>query len=39
VRIEADDTLESLEAKVHAAEHALLPAVLARLSQRGGGAA
>lgn len=33
VRIEASDTLESLEAKVHAAEHALLPAVIARLSQ------
>jgi len=39
VRIEPDDTLETLEAKVHAAEHALLPAVIARLSQRGGGAA
>lgn len=32
VRIEATDTLESLEQKVHAAEHALLPAVVARLS-------
>jgi len=32
VRIETDDTLESLEAKIHAAEHALLPAVIARLS-------
>lgn len=32
VRIEESDTLESLEAKVHAAEHALLPAVIARLS-------
>ncbi len=32
VRIEADETLESLEAKVHAAEHALLPQVLAQLS-------
>ncbi len=32
VRIEADDTLETLAAKVHAAEHALLPAVIARLS-------
>ena len=32
VRIEPSDTLESLEAKVHAAEHALLPAVIARLS-------
>jgi phosphoribosylglycinamide formyltransferase-1 len=34
VRIEAGDTLESLAAKVHAAEHALLPAVIARLSER-----
>lgn len=32
VRIESTDTLESLSAKVHAAEHALLPAVVARLS-------
>ena len=32
VRIEDTDTLESLAEKVHAAEHALLPAVLARLS-------
>ena len=32
VRIEAGDTLESLAAKVHAAEHALLPAVIAKLS-------
>lgn len=32
VRIEAGDTLESLAAKVHAAEHALLPTVIARLS-------
>jgi phosphoribosylglycinamide formyltransferase-1 len=32
VRIEASDTLESLAAKVHAAEHALLPAVIARLA-------
>jgi phosphoribosylglycinamide formyltransferase 1 len=32
VRIEPTDTLESLEQKVHAAEHALLPAVVARLS-------
>lgn len=32
VRIESSDTLESLEAKVHAAEHALLPAVIAKLS-------
>ncbi len=34
VRIEADETLETLAAKVHAAEHALLPAVIARLSER-----
>jgi len=34
VRIEAEDTLETLAAKVHAAEHALLPAVIARLSER-----
>ena len=33
VRIEATDTLESLAEKVHAAEHALLPAVIARLSE------
>ncbi len=33
VRIEASDTLESLAAKVHAAEHVLLPAVVARLSE------
>lgn len=32
VRIEESDTLESVAAKVHAAEHALLPAVIARLS-------
>jgi len=32
VRVEPGDTRESLEAKVHAAEHALLPAVIARLS-------
>jgi phosphoribosylglycinamide formyltransferase 1 len=32
VRIEADDTRESLAEKVHAAEHALLPEVIARLS-------
>lgn len=36
VRIEETDTLESLTEKVHAAEHALLPAVIARLSERGG---
>ena len=35
VRIEPGDTLETLEAKVHAAEHTLLPAVVARLSQSG----
>ena len=35
VRVEEDDTFESLAAKVHAAEHALLPAVIARLSERG----
>ena len=34
VRIEEGDTLESLAAKVHGAEHALLPAVIARLSER-----
>lgn len=34
VRVEPADTLETLTAKVHAAEHALLPAVLARLSTR-----
>jgi len=33
VRIDSNDTLETLEAKVHAAEHALLPTVIARLSQ------
>lgn len=32
VRIDETDTLESLAAKVHAAEHALLPAVIARLA-------
>jgi phosphoribosylglycinamide formyltransferase-1 len=35
VRIETSDTLESLERKIHAAEHALLPAVVARLSSEG----
>jgi phosphoribosylglycinamide formyltransferase 1 len=34
VRIEEADTLDSLAEKVHAAEHALLPAVIARLSER-----
>ena len=33
VRIEAGETLETLATKVHAAEHALLPAVIARLSE------
>ena len=33
VRIEPTDTLESLTGKIHAAEHALLPAVIARLSE------
>ncbi|MDD2764600.1 MAG: phosphoribosylglycinamide formyltransferase [Opitutaceae bacterium] len=37
VRIEPEDTLETLEARIHAAEHALLPAVIARLSQAGAG--
>jgi phosphoribosylglycinamide formyltransferase-1 len=32
VRIEEDDTLETLTHKVHLAEHALLPAVIARLA-------
>ncbi|MGH7996347.1 MAG: phosphoribosylglycinamide formyltransferase [Opitutaceae bacterium] len=32
VRIEPGDTIGTLEAKVHAAEHDLLPAVIARLS-------
>ncbi len=35
VRVEPTDTLESLAEKIHAAEHALLPAVIARLSERG----
>ena len=33
VRIEPTDTIESLAEKIHAAEHALLPAVIARLSE------
>jgi len=33
VRIEDSDTPESFAQKIHAAEHALLPAVIARLSQ------
>ena len=36
VRVESNDTLESLTLRIHAAEHALLPAVLARLSQENG---
>lgn len=32
VRVEPGDTLEALTERVHAAEHALLPAVLARLA-------
>ncbi len=36
VRIEASDTQESFAEKIHAAEHALLPAVIARLSERAG---
>lgn len=34
VRVEESDTLAALAEKVHAAEHALLPAVIARLSER-----
>lgn len=34
VRVEDTDTLESLTARVHATEHSLLPAVIARLSQQ-----
>jgi phosphoribosylglycinamide formyltransferase-1 len=34
VRVEPGDTLETLTEKIHAAEHALLPAVIARLSER-----
>lgn len=34
VRIDPGDTLEVVAAKVHVAEHALLPAVIARLSLR-----
>jgi phosphoribosylglycinamide formyltransferase 1 len=34
VRIEDTDTLESVTAKMHAAEHALLPSVIARLSEQ-----
>lgn len=32
VRLEAEDTLETFTQKIHLAEHALLPAVIARLS-------
>jgi phosphoribosylglycinamide formyltransferase-1 len=32
VRVDPADTLETLSAKIHAAEHRLLPAVIARLS-------
>lgn len=35
VRIEETDTVETLAEKIHAAEHALLPAVIARLSEGG----
>ncbi len=34
VRVAPTDTLETLTAKIHTAEHELLPAVIARLSQR-----
>jgi len=36
VRSETTDTLESFAQKIHVAEHALLPAVIARLSERVG---
>jgi phosphoribosylglycinamide formyltransferase-1 len=36
VPVESGDTLETLAAKVHAAEHKLLPAVIARLSESAG---
>ena len=35
VRIDPGETLETLAAKVHAAEHRLLPEVIARLSRKG----
>lgn len=38
VRVEAGDTLESLTEKIHAAEHELLPTVIARLSRNLSGA-
>jgi phosphoribosylglycinamide formyltransferase-1 len=34
VRIEPDDTLVTFGEKIHVAEHALLPAVIAQLSER-----
>lgn len=37
VRIEETDTLNSLENKIHAAEHRLLPAVVARVAAEGTG--
>jgi phosphoribosylglycinamide formyltransferase-1 len=36
VPISPDDTIDTLTAKVHAAEHGLLPAVIARLSKSAG---
>jgi phosphoribosylglycinamide formyltransferase-1 len=36
VRIEPDDTIETFAEKIHAAEHALLPSVIARLSEARG---
>jgi phosphoribosylglycinamide formyltransferase 1 len=36
VRIDPGETLDTLAGKVHAAEHALLPAVIARLSEQTG---
>ena len=35
VRIEDSDTLESLEKKIHAAEHVLLPKVVRELAEKG----
>jgi phosphoribosylglycinamide formyltransferase-1 len=37
VRVSDDDTIATLTAKVHAAEHALMPAVIARLSSNAKG--
>jgi phosphoribosylglycinamide formyltransferase-1 len=34
VQVTSEDTLATVEAKVHAAEHLLLPVVVARLSQQ-----